>query len=174
MAGQLQFEMRVAGLDGVLDLLRQLPPEVVSKNGGVVRTALRKGGLVILKQALANLETVTSNATAEDRRLSTGFLAKNVILTRGKAVLGANGERFLVRVKRKTYPDAKPPKPRTTLQTAQLLEYGSGQQRAEPWIRPAAISKAREAIETIGAETGKGVARVVRKLAKQGAPTTVR
>jgi HK97 gp10 family phage protein len=173
MAGTLQFEMRLTGLDGALDMLRQLPAEVVSKNGGVVRTSLRKGAVVILKQALANLDTVTSNATSEGRRLSTGFLAKNVIVTRGKAILGANGERFLVRVRRKTYPSGTAPR-RTTLQTAQLLEYGSEKQPAEPWIRPAATSRARESIETIERETAKGIARIVRKLARQGSPQTVR
>lgn len=39
--------VHVEGLRGVVDTLRQLPPEMVSKNGGVVRSGLRKGALVI-------------------------------------------------------------------------------------------------------------------------------
>jgi HK97 gp10 family phage protein len=141
----MKTELKLTGLDGVLELLKKLPPEVVSKNGGPVRAALRKGAVVILKQEKANLQAVTNNATDEDKKLSTGFLLQNVIVSRGKAPTGSKGERALVRVRRKTYPGAgRTGKPVTTLQTANLLEYGSSQQPAEPWIRPAFAATRRE------------------------------
>lgn len=162
----MKVEMQLHGLDGVLDTLRSLPAEVVSKRGGPVRAALRKGAVVIHKQELANLQAVTANATTAEKRLSTGFLAKNVVVTRGKAPAGGNGERYLVRVRRKGYPGRKGV---STLKTAQLLEYGSSQQPAEPWIRPAFESRAREAIETVERELLLGIDRIVDKLGRANA-----
>lgn len=160
-------EIKLTGVDGVLETLKALPAEVVSKRGGPVKSALRKGALVILKQEKANLQVVTSNANDEGKRYSTGLLLKNLIASRGKAPTGGNGERYLVRVRRKTYPGRKGGKPVTTLQAANLLEYGSSQQPAEPWIRPAFLSKAAEAIKTVETELIKGIDRVVKKLAAQ-------
>lgn len=160
----MKVDIDIKGLDGVLDTLRSLPAEVVSKRGGPVRAALRKGALVIHRQELANLAAVTAIAASVEARLSTGFLAKNVVVTRGKAPTSGNGERYLVRVRRKGYPD-RTGKTVTTLAAAQLLEYGSSKQPAEPWIRPAFLSRAREAIEVTERELLAGVDRIVRKLA---------
>ena len=157
--------LKLEGLDGVLDMLKQLPPEVVSKRGGPARAALRKGAVVILKQEQANLQAVTANATSSEQRESTGLLLKNLVVTRGKAPHDGKGERFLVRVRRKAYP-RKGGKAVTTLQTANLLEYGSEKQPAEPWIRPAFATKAEEAIRTVEREMVRGIDRIVKKLAK--------
>ena len=156
-------EMKLTGLDGVLDTLKSLPVEVVSKRGGPVRAALRKGAVVIQKQELANLQAVLSNQTDPGERESTGLLQKNVVVTRGKPPSSGNGERYLVRVKRRTYPRAG--KPVTTLKTAQLLEYGSSKQPAEPWIRPAFAAKAAQAIRTVETELVKSIDRIVKRLA---------
>jgi HK97 gp10 family phage protein len=157
------IEMKLSGLDGVLETLKQLPPEVVSKRGGPVKAALRKGALVILKAEKANLRAATANANDEGKRESTGLLLKNLIASRGKEPTSGKGERYLVRVRRKTYTRSGG-KPVTTLQTAQLLEYGSSQQPAEPWIRPAFAANARLAIETIERETVRAVELVAAKL----------
>jgi hypothetical protein len=156
------IEMKLTGLDGVLDTLKSLPPEVVSKRGGPVKAALRKGALVILKAERQALQIVTANATDSGKRESTGLLLKNLIASRGKAPTTGKGERYLVRVRRKTY--SRNGKPVTTLKTAQLLEYGSSQQPAEPWIRPAFLANARLSIETIERETVRAVERVAAKL----------
>jgi HK97 gp10 family phage protein len=88
------------------------------------------------------------------------------VASRGKPPPGENGERYLVRVKRKTYP-GRNGKPTTTQQTARFLEYGTSQQPAEPFARPALISKGEEAIKTVETELVKGIDRVVKKLAAQ-------
>lgn len=162
----MKVEVKLHGVDGVLDTLKSLPPEVVSKRGGPVRAALRKGALVILKQEKANLQAVTATAADEGMRYSTGLLLQNLVVTRGKAPAGGKGERFLVRVRRKSYP-RKSGRAVTTLATANLLEYGSSQQPAEPWIRPAFAAKAEEAIRTVETELVKGIDRIVRKLAQK-------
>lgn len=164
----LSVEMKLAGLEGVLQTLLQLPPEVVSKKGGPVKAALRKGALVILREEALNLARVTNALSADDdERQSTGLLAANLVATRGKAPFDGNGERYLVRVRRKSY--KRKGKVVTTLQTAQLLEYGAEGhgQEPEPWIRPAFKSKAAEAIKTVERELVKGIDRIVKKLARQ-------
>jgi len=160
-------EIKLTGIDGVIDTLKSMPAEVVSKRGGPVKSALRKGALVILKVEKTNLQAVTTNATTDEKRESTGLLLKNLIASRGKAPSSGKGERVLVRVKRKTYPGRKGGKPVTTLKTAQLLEYGSSKQPAEPWIRPAFLSKSEEAIRTVERELVAGIERIAKKLLRQ-------
>jgi HK97 gp10 family phage protein len=162
----VKITMELHGLQGVLDTLHQLPPEIVSARGGPVRAALRKAAMVILRQELANLQAATANATSAGKRLSTGFLAKNVVVTRGKPPIDQKGEKYLVRVRRKAYPGRKDV---STLKTAQLLEYGSSKQPAEPWIRPAVESRGREALQTFQRELLASIDLIVNKLARQNA-----
>lgn len=161
----MQVEVKLEGLNGVLQTLKSLPPEIVSKRGGPVKSALRKGARVIFLAAKRNLESVTSNATDEGKRYSTGLLLKNLVVTRGKQPFGTKGERYLVRVRRKSY--QRKGKAVTTLATANLLEYGSVKQPMEPWLRPAFTAKAEEAIRTTESELLKQIDKVVRKLAQQ-------
>lgn len=162
----MKVEVQLRGIEGVLDTLKRLPPEVVSKRGGPVLNALRAGARVIQKAEKINLQAVTSNQTASGQRESTGLLLKNIIVSRGKAPASGKGERVLVRIKRKTYARVGS-KPVTTIKVAQLLEYGSSQQPAEPWIRPAFQAKAAQAIEVTRKSLILGIDKIVRKLAFQ-------
>lgn len=155
--------VKITGLDGVLDTLKALPAEVVSKRGGPVKSALRKGSLVILRQAKLNLARSTESLGEDDT--STGLLQKNLVATRGKPPPGENGERYLIRVKRKKY--IRRGATVTTQQTAEWLEYGTEKQPAEPWLRPAFNATAQQAITTTVTELRKGIDRIVNKLAKQ-------
>jgi HK97 gp10 family phage protein len=158
-------EIRLTGVDNVLDMLASLPKEVVAKRGGPVRRALRKGALVIQKEAVLNIARAV-DALGSDDHESTGLLQGSVIVTRGKPPAGENGERYLVRVKSKKY--NRKGKTVTTQMTGRLLEYGSSQQPAEPWLRPAFASKAVQAINTTTSELLKDIDRIVKKLGKQG------
>lgn len=162
----MKVEVTLTGIDGVLETLKSLPAEVVSKRGGPVKTALRKGALVILKEERARLAASILHTADGAERESTGLLMKSLIASRGKAPTSGKGERYLVRIKRKTY-TRKGGKPVTTLKTAQLLEYGSSKQPAEPFIRPAFRMTAAQAITTIQNELVKALDRVVNKLAQQ-------
>lgn len=156
----------VSGLDDVLRMLQQLPAEVVSKRGGPVKLALKKGATVIYKQADINLMLATQGLVSDDKQYSTGLLRKNLIVSRGKEPVGSKGERYLVRVRRKSYPDRKG-EVTTTLKTAQILEYGSSKQQPDPWIRPAFESKAEEAIRVISDDLRERLDKIVKKLARQ-------
>lgn len=160
----MKVEVKMTGLDGVMKTLKSLPAEVVSKRGGPVKAALRKGARVIFAQAKQNLQSVTSNATDDNKRYSTGLLLKNLVVTRGKKPNGTRGERYLVRVRRKSY--QRKGQSFTTLGTANLLEYGSVKQPMEPWLRPAFQAKAEAAIRTTETELIRQLDKVVKKLAQ--------
>lgn len=162
----MKVEVKLTGVDGVLATLQSLPAEVVSKRGGPVKAALRKGALVILNEEKLRLQASIANQSPGAKRETTGLLLKSLIASRGKAPTSGKGERYLVRVKRKTY-TRKGGRPVTTLKSAQLLEYGSSKQPAEPWIRPAFLAKAEQAIRTVEVELVAGIDRVVKKLAAQ-------
>ena len=127
-----------------------------------MKLALAKGARLIRDEAKKNLRA----AIARNGDESTGLLENSVIASRGKAPSSGKGERYLVRVKRKTYPDKKG-KPVTTLKTANLLEYGSVNQPATPWLRPAVISKGQQAIDVIVSDLKRRIDLTVRKLAAQ-------
>ena len=159
---------RVEGLQGVLDTLKQLPPELVSKNGGPVRTALRKAAVLIQKQAQANVQAImdTPNAGGMPSE-STGLLLKNIVAQRIKPPRGQRGERFMVRVRKKRYDGGADWKPRNTAQIGTLLEQGTETRQAMPWMRPAFESKKAEAVAVFERELPAAIDRIVKKLAKQ-------
>lgn len=164
----MKITMKVEGLGGVLDTLKSLPPEIVSKRGGPVKLALAKGARLIRDEAIKNVRSVVSDS--DD---STGLLAKNIIASRGKPIFGSKGERYLVRVRRKAYDGAKIGKKQkagkrvTTHKTASLLEYGSSHQPATPWLRPAVQQKGQAAINVITKDLKRRVDQTVKKLAQQ-------
>lgn len=166
----MKMDMNVQGLEGVLETLKSLPAEVVSKRGGPVKLALAKGARLIRDEAIKNVKSSIAQGGTED---STGLLAKSIIASRGKQIHGSNGERYLVRVKKKAYDQQKIGKRQsagkrvTTQKTASLLEYGSSHQPARPWLRPAVESKGQEAINVIVADLKKRIAATVKKLASQ-------
>ncbi|MCQ9615938.1 hypothetical protein L1889_03825 [Paenalcaligenes niemegkensis] len=161
----MKIEMKLEGMDGVLKTLQSLPAEIVSKRGGPVKLSLAKGARVILSQAKQNLRAQIA-ANGDE---STGLLEKNVIVSRGKPIHGSNGERYLVRVRRKTYPDrrVRSRDVATTRKTASLLEYGSSHQSATPWLRPAVRQKGGEAINVITTDLNRRIALTIKKLAQQ-------
>jgi HK97 gp10 family phage protein len=154
------IEANLQGVDGVLKTLRSLPAEVVTKRGGPVKLALAKGARLIRNEVKKNLQRIV---TGDD---STGLLYKNIIASRGKEPIGTRGERYIVRVKRKTYPD-RLGRPVTTLKTANILEYGSEKQMAQPFIRPAAEAKAQETIKVVTEDLVKRLDKIVRDLARK-------
>lgn len=162
------IEIRLSGLDGVLATLRSLPPSLVSRRGGPVLASLKAGARVILKAEQANLRAVTSNATASGKRESTGLLLKALTIKRGKAPSGGNGERVIITTKKKIYSDREG-KPVSVRATAHWLEYGTESQPAEPFIRPAFNSKAREAISVIETDLLKRIKKIVITLAARNA-----
>lgn len=150
------------GLDDVLAKLKALPPEIASNRGGPVKAALRKGAVVIQKEAQANIRRVTQN-TEEAGYASTKTLEKAIVVRRdpNPQRSGAN-ERYRVLISRKKYEgrDTK------AVATGRYLEIGTEHQKAEPWMTPAYMSARERALSTVVDELGKGVNRAIAKVSK--------
>jgi len=160
------------GLDGVLERMRSLPPAIVSKKGGIVAPALRKGGNVIQKEAQANVRKVTRNTIGEGYA-NTDVLAKAIVVRRDpNPQRSGAAERYRVLIARgRKYGDRlnkKGGKPLTAVMTGRWLEFGDEHQPAEPWMTPAFMSAKQRALNTVVEELGKGLQRAIRK-AEQGA-----
>ena len=159
--------MRVEGLEGVLDALRKLPPEIVSKNGGPVRSALRKAAVVIQKQAQANVQAIIDSPNAGGLPTeSTGLLKANIVAQRVKPPRGTKGERFMIRARKKVYPGNGKWKKRTTAQIGALLEYGTEKRAPMPWMRSAFDTKKAEAVDTFTREIRQRIDAIIRKLSR--------
>jgi len=157
----VKFEMKIEGLDGVVDTLRSLPPEVVSKRGGPVKLSLAKGARFMRDRARENLKRqIAMGPTTR----STGELEKRVISSRGKKPFGTKGERYLVRVKKRDYLNADGVRT-NPLMTANLMEYGSAHQPARPWLRPVVADHGAAVVTMVSADLKRRVDKVVSQLA---------
>lgn len=158
-------EMKIQGLDGVLDMLKKLPPEVTqSKQGGMVNLAMRKGARLMQKKQKEFLQAAIDKNGSE----STGLLMKNLQIKRGK--YSGKGHKLLLTVRRKSYPKKSEgeKRPASTRQTANLLEYGSSTQPATPWIRPAFNATAEQTIMTITDDLSARLDKAAKKLLQEG------
>lgn len=160
----MKVQVKVEGLTGVLDALKKLPPEVVSKNGGPVRKSLRAGAMVLVKQARTNFSAAVQQVGKTGITDSTGFTEKQIIAKRGK--VKAKGERQVVTVRGVPHPGGNifRGRPIQANDIAFLMEAGTSKQPATPWLRPAFAAKAQEAISTIERELPREIAKVARKL----------
>lgn len=179
-------EMKLTGIDGVLETLKRLPPEVVSKRGGPVRAALRKGAMVIVKQARSNFRDAVDLPGKTGITDSTGFTEKQIVAKRKRPPPGVNGGKYIVTVNYVDHPSGllsrrksraaagskrkarkRTPKPIKANDIAFIMEVGSSKQPATPWLRPAFNAKAAEAINVIQTELLRRVNLIVAKLAAQ-------
>lgn len=150
--------VRLEGLDEILKTLKALPPEIVSRRGGPVRTSLRKAAVVIQKEAQNNVDRMVADGeTAE----STGTLRKSLIVSRKKPG-NFKGERFWVRIKR----SAKNPAGQTANTYGGVLEFGDERIPAKAWMRRAWESKKAEALDTFMREMPKAIEAAVKRARK--------
>lgn len=160
---ELEF---IKGLDGLLDTLKALPPEIVSKRGGPVRTALRKGGVVFQKEAQANVRAIvaeTNKGGFESR--SGGTLEKAIIVSRRKPQSAFKGEIFRVRVKR----GAKNAFGVTANKYGGILEFGDQFLRPRAWMRRAFDTRKDEALNAIVSDLRKRIDAAIKKARKLSA-----
>jgi len=156
--------VRVVGLEGVMQALKSLPPELVSSRGGPVRSALRKASLLLVNEAKTNVQRIIDepNIDGEESK-SIGHLKANIITARDAKMRG--GERYYVRVRRKAYPDGRTKKSANAV--GALLEQGTEDRRPMPWMRPAYDARKQEVPGFFAQEIRKQLDRIVKKLARQ-------
>lgn len=163
--------VKVIGLQGVLQTLHDLGPEVVSKRGGPVRSALRKASLDFKKAMQGNIQRIIDdpNIAAGGRVIPTkslGLLKDNIITQRRK-MPGLNGERYKVGPRlRKAYPKSRAGnKPVSVVQVGRQLETGTEHRRPYPWARPAFDSKKHQVVQIFVYELTTKLPKIQRKLA---------
>lgn len=162
----MKVTVKMDGLAGVLATLNQLPPEVVSKNGGPVRTAVRRASAIIRDEARQQMIARGNNPGKTGMNYATGFTAKQIIMKRTK-LTQIKGERFVVTVKPVPHPNGNRvgKRPLRANDVAFMMEAGTNKQPAEPWIRPAFALKKEIATAAMETELIAAVDRIVRKLA---------
>lgn len=152
-------ERTIEGLDEVLKKLQELPAEIVSKKGGVVLGALRKGGRVVQKQMKQNLRSMDIG--------DTGTLEKSIRSTRlkhPKAFDGAD-EAIVVGPKGK-----KGQYPETTAQTPNIaywIENGTKRMPARPFAMAAYSQCKEQALSEVIEGLKEGVAKAIKKYEKR-------
>lgn len=152
--------VHVNGLDELLETLKALPPSLVSKRGGPVRTALRKAAVVVQLEAKQNVQRIVSEQNKDGRpSVSTGVLEGAIMVSRRKPAPGEKGERYHVRVKR----GAKAADGTTANKYGAVLEFGREGVPAKPWLRSAFETKKGEALDVFTAELRRTVEAAAKK-----------
>lgn len=161
--------VKIVGLEGVLDVLRKLPAEVVSKAGGPIKFGVKAAAEVLRDEAKRNVRKIVTDPNRDGLPSdSTGKLEANIVAARSKMPPGVNGERFLVRVRRKPYEVSPGAKPVTTPQVGRLLEYGHERMEdPKPWLRPAFDTKKAEALRVFVSEVKKRTDAAIKRLERQ-------
>lgn len=156
------------GVDDLLAKLKSLPPEIVSKRGGPVKSGLRKGAVVIQRAAQAKIRAIVQGPD-DDGYVSTDLLAQSVAVRRdaNPQRAGAN-ERYRVlisRSKKFTYPSTIGSEREVkTIMTARWLEFGTEKRPPTPWMTPAFFESRQDALDTTVKEIERGVERIVKRL----------
>jgi HK97 gp10 family phage protein len=160
----------IEGLAGLLDALKALPAEVVSKSGGPVKTAMRKAANVIRDEARRRV--------AYDASKPGPHVRDNIVSQRDSHPerIGLQGERYRVGVRggaksyantRRNRQKGRTGKKYTTVGTTywwRFLEFGTEKMHAKPFLRPAFESKRDEALAVIVSELTDGIAKAAAKV----------
>ncbi len=146
--------VRIQGLEGLLDAMKKLPPELISKKGGPAKLAMKAGAQVIRDEAKRRVAVGT---------LDDVHVRDNIVVSRDPRPRESGAdvtERFVVRVKRKKQPGGSGTK------NWGALEFGNENQAARPFLRPAFEAKKQAALDVIVAKLIAGVAKIQAKLGK--------
>lgn len=174
-----RVDLEIKGMDVTISMLQSLPPEIVSKRGGPVRQALRKGAIIIQKEAQKNIRDIVAEPNKDGKpSKSTGALEKAVTVGRGKQLGGVNGERYLVwlpKIKLKYANTRENVRKRRAGKTylaegnqfyGRFLEYGTVKMRPHKWLVPAFKAKADQAIATTRDVLIKQIEKIAQKQLK--------
>lgn len=166
------IKVEILGLTGVLDALKSLPPEIVSKRGGPVRQSLRVAANLLRDDAKRNVRRIIDEPNQDNDNRSTGLLLLSIQAKRSKMRPGVNGEAFVVGVRRgQFYPGWRQGKREkvSAVQVGRQLEYGTEKRKPMPWLRPAFDAKGGAALATFVAEMQKRTQVAIKKAERMAA-----
>lgn len=157
--------VHVRGLSELLETLKRLPPEIVSKSGGPVRAAARKAMQVMQRQAIENVKQIVQQPNKDGTTpRSSGTLESAVIVSRVKPKPGFTGEIYKLRVKAR----ARAPNGQTAAKYGGVLEWGYEGVPAKPWMRSAFDSTKEQVVSVFEQELRKRIDAAAKKARKQG------
>lgn len=162
--------IRIEGLAGVLELLQTLPAEIVSKNGGPVRKALKEGAELISEAAKENIKRIVAQPNKGGLLSeSTGALEESVKMKRRPLPRGVKGERYWVGVVRLSEKTLKKIGARRNLPTSfygLFLEKGTERAIAHPFWVPAVEANVDKFYKIFEEEIREGIEKAVKKAEK--------
>lgn len=151
-------KVKVHGLSDLAAALKALPPEIASKSGGPLKTALRAAAVVIQDDAKSRAP------------VSSGVMRDAINVMRDPRPKGVT-ERYVVKV-------TKSRKVQRIVQTAdgnkgsrdafywRFIEFGTKFVAARPFLRPAFDSQAGNALDKFKAILAAGIKRAAAKVAR--------
>jgi len=158
--------VRIEGLDGLLDTLRRMPPELIKGARSPVAFGLRRGGNVIRDEARARAPKAS------------GYMARNIVTRRMSARqrrrAGAD-EYFSVGIPGRTRRYSNTKRNRGKGRVGQeyqfegwayywrFLEFGTKKMKAKPFLTPAAEAKGPEAAKVIAEQIREGIDRIAKR-----------
>lgn len=135
-----------------------------------MKSALRKGAVVVQKAWQANIRSVTIDTRAAGYT-STGTLEKAIVVRRDSNPQRSGvSERYRVVIARgrKYSEHTNNGKPVTAVMTGRWLEIGSETQPPEPWAVPGYFASREAALSAVETNLARDVERIVRRVAKKG------
>ena len=154
-------QFKINGVDVLTARMRALPVELRKKPA---RTALGKAAKAIREQAQANARMIddpeTGRAIADNivQRLRSRYTRRTGDLMSSVGVATEKGK----------IPKGNPDTgPKGNTPHWHLLELGTEQMAAQPFLRPAAEAKAGAAVDVFASELDAALTRLVKRLAKQ-------
>lgn len=166
---------KMDGLQGVLEALGQLPPELVGRNGGPVLRALQRSAEVIRAEARANLSRIiaepnerTGPGGGPAPNRSTGLMLKSIQRRRVRMEKG-KGERIEIGFPNRVRydPAIAGQEYRRVRDVAWMLEFGTANRQPKPFMRPAFASKGRDAAAMFETAIKSEIDKIAKKLARQ-------
>ena len=151
----MRTTVTITGLDQLLVRLKALPAEVASKNGGPVRSAVRKAANVIRDEMRRNMAAEIAKPN-EVPYQETGRLMKSIRSATGK--MRGKGESYKVGVMTSKYSSGL-----STKRVGGYMEYGTVKYHSNAPLRTAWAAKKDEALTVMTVELEKGIARLERK-----------
>ncbi|EOT1929715.1 HK97-gp10 family putative phage morphogenesis protein [Serratia sp. IR-2025] len=153
-------EYTLTGVDELMGKLESISDDMKRKGG---RAALRKAANVIANRAKANAQRLDDPETGRS-------IADNIAVRWNGREFKRNGNlAFRIGVLHgavlRKHPDKAKNAPTPHWR---LLEFGTENMRAQPFMRPAAESSAAEASNTFVVEYGKAIDRAIARAAKKG------
>ena len=156
------IDISITGVESLLGKLSSISDDLRRRGG---RAALRRAGNVIVEKAKANAARIDDPLTGRS-------IAANVAMRWNNRIFKTTGNLgFRIGVLHgavlKKHPDLGENAPTPHWR---LIEFGTENVRAQPFMRPAAESSVSEVVNVFATEYEKSIDRAIKRAAKKGAP----